>query len=81
DKPSNIRREQQTGNHRARQSHEKHGGHCERREEGDTPVHVISESHLVISEELMMLQGVPIVEFTKRPVLRRPVKPHTMGPI
>lgn len=81
DKPANIRRNQQTADYGTRQSDKKHRRHRKRREESNTPVHMIGEAHLLVRKELMMLQRVAIIELAERAIPRRPMKPHAMSPV
>ena len=62
EQPCDIRSDEPTKNDRARDRHEGESRESVWRKECHPVIHMIGETHLLLGKELMMHQGVPIVD-------------------
>ena len=62
EQPADVRREHRPEDRRRRDRHQDEHDQRVRREHGDAPVLRVAEAHLLVGEELMVIERVPLVD-------------------
>ena len=78
--PADIGRDQPAEDERGGDRHHREGHQRIGRKERHAPVVMVGETHLLLGEELVMHQRVPVVDRAERLDLRRPVHDEAVDP-